>query len=591
MHTQLKFWMFVLMALGFLQIETLAMEIEDKSSSNLSTFLSTPLKKEENEKGNTSRETKASSVTIVKNEETTFILSIDGGGIRGLIPARILARIEEDLENKYGQSIRLAHLFDVMSGTSTGGIITLGLTAPVKERETDLAPGYPAKKLVELYKERGAEIFPVGGPAWWEDLKTLFKDRYDPRPLEKLLDGYFHEHELRETTTRVIIPAHELNTNVTYVFDSKEADVGTKNYKMKDVARATSAAPTYFSAATIKNKNGDEKIFVDGGLTLNNPTEIALEKARKNGAKKFFIISLGTGEAPRENLAKLKEKGAASWASPTISLMMSAASKFVDERLVSEKERAKENGLEVEYLRIQPIINSNVKDLDTIAPENIKSLEGYADLIFDGHEGENSYKCSLLRNKMEERLIERGITPKGTLAPRIYLKLLQLTRTKKLILEGADISTSILKDISTALSNRYGSGLSFSTLKLLNTSIDNSAIPIIVNKVLKPYKVKRLVLDGSTHIGTGVSQLHALLKHPSEDLILSRLSLQNTGIIDETAYLLATLPEENPTIKEIRLGKNKLSEQAIKELSGEKIRFEDLSENFDSENDEENKKK
>lgn len=192
-----------------------------------------------------------------------YILSIDGGGIRGVIPARLLAHIEERLASKYSHPIRLASLFDIIAGTSTGGIIALGLSAPATFKNE--SEGYPAKILAELYRDHGSEIFPAKGPAFWQNLTSIITDKHDHQPLETHLDAYIKDLELEQAKTRVLIPAYEMNTNSTYVFDSYDATVPTKNYAMKDVARATSAAPTFFAAATIQNKNGDRRMFIDGG--------------------------------------------------------------------------------------------------------------------------------------------------------------------------------------------------------------------------------------------------------------------------------------------------------------------------------------
>lgn len=511
-------------------------------------------------------------------ENPVYILSIDGGGIRGIIPAKLLALVEEDLEATYGKPIRLASLFDIIAGTSTGGIIALGLSAPTvvnPHPEIDAGQGYPAKTLAGLYRDRGLEIFPPGG--LWQNLTSLIGSKYEHNPLEGYLKAYFQDIRLRQAITRVIIPAHEMNTNVTYIFDSSDASVPTKNYAMKDVARATSAAPIYFDAAMIQNQEGGSRIFVDGGVAINNPTEVAFEKARTSGAKKFFIVSLGTGEAPKENLARLGNKGAAAWAIPIVPLMMSAASKFVDQRLVFEKNNAKDNGLEIDYIRIQPIIHPDAHAMDNVSPQNINTLEGCAYSIRSGDDGENSNKYGSLIRKLEERLAQQGTYAQDGLNHEIRFKISQIANTKGLLLEGKEIDNKKLFTIQRKIAKIDENNITFISLELLNTALDKVAIPFIVHSILKPFQIEALVLDGSNGIGEmGVEQLCNLLIDHSSNLSLTHLSLQGMKITDRVAHILGTLANKNPKIIQIKLGKNEISEEVERGLSTIKsITFKD----------------
>ena len=348
-------------------------------------------------------------------EKPIYILSIDGGGIRSLIPAKILARVEDNLEKTYGYPIRLASLFDVIAGASTGGIMALGLSAPAKtspeldhSEKIDASQGYPAKTLVKFYKDHGSVIFPGGGEAWGKSIFQALEGKYNNEPLKVSLQSYFQDLRLKEALTRLIIPAHAINENFsngTYIFDSNDANVPTKDYAMKYVARAASAAPTLFTAATIQNQNQDSRMFT--GVWDNNPTKISFEKSLTLKSRGFFIVSLGTGEIPPMTYSIMDINKAID------QRVLLEKRDAVHQRLLLEQKNAKDNGLEISYIRIQPVIrSSDAYTIDNVTPENISTLEEYADLVIDGKDGENSEKFYLLISQLERRLAERGIFPK-----------------------------------------------------------------------------------------------------------------------------------------------------------------------------------
>jgi len=138
---------------------------------------------------------------IPKYGHCVRILSIDGGGIRGIIPALLL----NDLEGRTGA--RIANLFDLMVGTSTGGILALGLSKP--DPSSREHPQYTARQLVELYESHGEKIFP-GGSGKVSKVRGVFAPRYSPSGLETVLTRYFANTKLGEALTNVKIPAYEI---------------------------------------------------------------------------------------------------------------------------------------------------------------------------------------------------------------------------------------------------------------------------------------------------------------------------------------------------------------------------------------------
>ena len=205
------------------------------------------------------------------------ILSIDGGGIRGIIPAMILAEIER----RTGR--RIAELFDLIAGTSTGGIIALGLTVP--HRRQRLTPLYEASQLVSFYEEEGKEIF----HSFWQDvvsLHGLMEERYSSEPIERVLRKYLGEHtRLSQALTDVLITSYEIETCRPFFFTRRTARSKSEKHfdpRMWEVARATTAAPAYFAPFQIKRSSRSHLApltFVDAGIFLNNPTLCAYTEA------------------------------------------------------------------------------------------------------------------------------------------------------------------------------------------------------------------------------------------------------------------------------------------------------------------------
>lgn len=250
---------------------------------------------------------------------TVTVLSIDGGGIRGLVPALILHRLHElvrEADGRDGDDLRdvpFAGLFDLLAGTSTGGIIATGLAAP--------DPGRPGRALltpedlVGLYRDQGGRIFPQPG-GWlgrrWAGLRNVFAVAYDAAPLEEILDGLVGDAPLSRTTVNLMVSAYDIERRDVTFFknrrfaapDSRYAPPGYEDpdHRLKHVARATSAAPTFFEPARvfeIGREDDDEAAehLIDGGVYVNNPAMCAYVEARKlfPSCARVVLVTLGTG--------------------------------------------------------------------------------------------------------------------------------------------------------------------------------------------------------------------------------------------------------------------------------------------------------
>ncbi|OKH21069.1 patatin [Hydrococcus rivularis NIES-593] len=259
------------------------------------------------------------------------ILSIDGGGIRGIISAIILAEIEKLTQKP------ISELFALIVGTSTGGILALGLTVPNAEGK----PRYSAEDLIALYENEGGRIF---SRSLWHKIRAagnLLEEKYPSDGIKGVLAEYFGETRLKEALTEVLITSYEIEQRIPFFFKSTSAKdslkTASRDFFMKQVARATSAAPTYFEPIRIETDDlAKSYALIDGGVFANNPTMCALVEAKTTfpDVNDFLVVSLGTGELIRPILyEQAREWGKAEWGQPLLSVVFSGINKTVDYQL------------------------------------------------------------------------------------------------------------------------------------------------------------------------------------------------------------------------------------------------------------------
>lgn len=304
-----------------------------------------------------------------------LILSLDGGGIRGILESYTLAFLEEELESEIkahfkdtdapAPDIRLGECFDLIAGTSTGGIIALAMRIvdPTTNR-----PSLKMRNIVDLYDRQGPIIFPSVC-----FMKGYMGPKFKPENLENIFKNYFKEATLRDLNQPTLITGYDVYQEGLYLFNSTQARrQRSQNFALKDVARATSAAPTYFPAAIIRNDNGETYHFLDGGIAANNPTLYAYEEAK--GLYPFAswqVISLGTGSANLFTLSSKRSGGKLHWAGDIPTILMNSCSKIVDDfSLFIQQQRNR-------YIRLQFDLDQQVYDLDNASFENIERLKGY----------------------------------------------------------------------------------------------------------------------------------------------------------------------------------------------------------------------
>ena len=205
------------------------------------------------------------------NTKLTRILSIDGGGIRGVIPGQILVVLEDKLkELDHNPQARIGDYFDLIAGTSTGGILAcLYLTPQVND---PLAPRYSAHEVVSFYLERGGEIFHI---PWRKRVITaagLMDEKYPTGPMERALMEYIGDLRLSQLIKPSLIPSYDIEARRAHFFNQDNDRQGNaRDYLVRDVIRATTAAPSYFEVAQAHSFADDHYPLIDGGVFANNP--------------------------------------------------------------------------------------------------------------------------------------------------------------------------------------------------------------------------------------------------------------------------------------------------------------------------------
>ena len=305
------------------------------------------------------------------------ILSIDGGGIRGIIPAIILNHIEKELQLRTGDpNTTLADYFDLVAGTSTGGILAAYyLLPPAPDQEC--SSKYFASEAIDMYAGFGKEIF---NRKKWRF--GITKEKYSATALERLLKEYMGDVTLAQTRKNCIITAYDITDRKAVLFTSPEArKYDYRNYLMRDIARATSAAPTYFEVAAIQSVGGAASYLIDGAVYAGNPTMCALVEANKSlyetcanpDVDDLYIVSIGTGkEKQMYDYRKAKDWGAVGWARPMIDILLSASAEVVDYQMQQLFKVAQCNDC---YVRLEPELGKAKSDMDDASDENIRHLK------------------------------------------------------------------------------------------------------------------------------------------------------------------------------------------------------------------------
>ena len=293
------------------------------------------------------------------------VLSIDGGGVRGIIPARILQEIETRTNKP------ISKLFNIVSGTSTGGLLTLAITKPDGQGN----PEFSAEYLVRLYMERSKEIF--AKPSIIRKIKTgfgLWGSKYDRAAYDEILLQIFKDNLLSQSLCPIFIPIYSLGNSKPFIASTYFAARNKENdFYLRDIAGAASAAPTYFDPKKFRSPNSTT-IYqgVDGGIYANNPELIGvtgvylLHPSFEIG--NIILLSLGTGDTVKNNQNSGND-GDIGWLKnkDIIGSMMDAESAIAETAVTAMLKNSN-------HFRFQLHLPSELADMDNSSDNNLNAL-------------------------------------------------------------------------------------------------------------------------------------------------------------------------------------------------------------------------
>lgn len=293
--------------------------------------------------------------------------------MRGIIPVIYLKKLEKEIQNSTGCN-SLDSYFDLIAGTSTGGLITLALTCPSSfgYKICNNAPQVDLDDLLDLYKTMGKEIFPSTSKS-----TTVFRyftsTKYPETGIETLLEKWFEDSLMGQATVPTLVMSYDLFCGEPVAIRSYQE----RSFLVRDAGRATSAAPTYFTPLV-----KDGQLLVDGGVVANNPAIYAYIEAKKlyPNCKKFNILSLSTG-GKNHTMTFDETNGLLNW-KDQVSPMYSTAQKCTTDIVL-------ENMKDVNYVRIDDPLEFDIK-MDDTNPVNIKKMEEFAIEVATLHE--NKFK-------------------------------------------------------------------------------------------------------------------------------------------------------------------------------------------------------
>lgn len=272
------------------------------------------------------------------------ILSITGGGVRGLVTLYEMKELETRLKKP------LLDYFDYIGGTSTGGIIA-----------SMLAFGYNVQEIINFYEKHGPKIFKKSVFRW-----GLLRPKYDDKYFNYIVEEVFGGRRISEAKTNLVIPAYNIDTFSKRIFKSydERSEVG-----MFDVIRSTASAQTYF-----KTHNFDNHNYIDGGIVINNPSQLlfteALYKIRTKEADNINIVSFGTGRKDTEVKISKKGRGKLFWAKPTVEILLNEQARSTDYYL-NKLVKTLDTGT---YHNIEPILDKSSAKIDDASRSNLTAM-------------------------------------------------------------------------------------------------------------------------------------------------------------------------------------------------------------------------
>ncbi len=342
------------------------------------------------------------------------LLALDGGGIRGIMTAIWLNKLEE----KLGSPIK--NHFDLISGTSTGAILACAI-----------ANGIPVTKILSIYTNRAENVFPPFRKRIFSRIKRFFADgistaKYDGKGLEQELIAEFGNKEFLQLDIPTIIPCYDISSNKAVFFKSyrippkneeqKPENINYNHMKIWEVCRASAAAPSYFPPYKAKNHNNMEVALIDGGVVANNPSACVIAEAirvyedfagsSQTCINDLLLASFGTGTLIKSiPFDKAVSWGILQWALPIVDILLTGpteAMNYISKQIISNNN----------YFRIQCNLRMEMDtSIDNSSPENIKELINIAEnYINEGKGKEELEKLCIKLKQCKENTVNNTNT-------------------------------------------------------------------------------------------------------------------------------------------------------------------------------------
>ena len=315
------------------------------------------------------------------------VLTLDGGGIRGIISASIVAHLEARLQvAKNDPSARISDFFDLLAGTSAGGVLTSLYLSPGEGNR----PKYSAAQALELYSELGPILFNRSLKQLLLSGGGVFRSRYSADALYEFAKKIFGDTYISEVAKDCLITSYDLSSRKALLFSrySVKKYGAMADYRLCDIVRGTTAAPSYFPPAQIFAKDDSSRHLVDGGVYANNPAMCSLIEAIKLwpelSIKDYWMLSVGTGKVVRPYFyEKTRRFGYIDWLVPIIDILTSSVAETVG---YEAQQIFIASGVPENYIRIEPPILSADVRMDNAKPCNIKALKNAAQNYIDHNE-------------------------------------------------------------------------------------------------------------------------------------------------------------------------------------------------------------
>jgi patatin-like phospholipase/acyl hydrolase len=323
------------------------------------------------------------------------VLAVDGGGIRGIVPATMLIALQERLDRP------VVEYFDIVAGTSTGGLVGAGLCTP---DSSGARPRYAVEDLLDFYLRDGREIFHRGYLHTICSLDGLLGPKYPAAGIDAFLEQRFGALELKDALKTLVLVSYDLARRRPHVFSSELARrQPERNFLLRDACRASAAAPTYFPPASVRSLAGASYLLVDGGVCANDPSLAAFVAAEEEVAQRaeeratdhdpgdgaesdvarpldpyagrpILVVSLGTGNlsTPLDGNAA-RRWGLVGWAEHILDVMADGQSRMSERCLQRLVDVAAPAGWQ--YRRLQPTLPPGLGRLDDTSDANVAGLE------------------------------------------------------------------------------------------------------------------------------------------------------------------------------------------------------------------------